>query len=288
MTSIKLLGKDIKTEKKGDATCKYADISYIVRRMHDACGDSAVIHIDDKKTILSVLDGVSGEEGAEQASSIAAIAILNNLKDNDDITKDDLQDALVNAHSHIVYGFTTALVVAIKPDGGFVSASIGDSTIYSFDKSGNLDIVMDIMRMVGVGSPVFRFALFRNNVTSVLGLQADLEIYFKDGKLDPGDSLLLVTDGILDNLKIEIEDEKVKSCSGIMDLKEIIGKENDIKKITRKIRNEILKRIEDNVEIKEESESLIIKPDDFAIIGVHYKGKSKAKKAKLPRKNSKS
>jgi serine/threonine protein phosphatase PrpC len=284
MNDIKLLGKDIKTEKKGYAASKYAEISYVVRRMHDVCGDSALIYTDKNKTILAVLDGVSGEEGAEQASSIATIAILNFLKNNDSIKKDDLHDALVNAHSHIVYGFTTVLVVVVKPDGSFLSASVGDSTIYSLSKSGKLNLEMDLMRMVGVGSPVFRFALFRNNVTSVLGLQADLEIFFKEGSLDSGDSLLLVTDGILDNLKFEIENEKVKSCSGIKDLSNIIDKEKNIKKITTKIRKEILKRMDDRIEIKEETESLIIKPDDFAIIGLQFIGKKKTNKSKSTKK----
>lgn len=278
MNEIKLLGKDIKTEKKGDAECEYAQIAYDVRRMHDVCGDSALIYMDEKKIILAVLDGVSGEQGAEQASSIAAIAILNYLREKDRITKEDLQDALTGAHSHIVYGFTTALVVAIKPDGSFLSASIGDSTFYSLGRNSELDLVMDVMRMVGVGSPVFRFALFRNNVTSVLGLDADLEIYFKDGMLEPGDTLILVTDGILDNLKFQTEDNKVKSCSGTEDMKEIIGKKHEAKAIVRNIRSEILKRMKNPAEIKEGNQSLIIKPDDFAIIAIHFKGKAQPKK----------
>lgn len=274
MSIIKLLGTEIKKEKKGELSTKFADMAYTVRRMHDVCGDSAFIYEDSNKAILAVLDGVSGEEGAEQASSVAAVAILNHLKRIESPTKEDVQEALITGAANIVYGLTTALVVVLDKKGGFIAGSVGDSVLYSLDKKGILKLEILPMRIVGEGSPVFRFLMFRNMVPSVLGLPADMEIYLKQGTLDPGDMLLLMTDGITDNLKIKIEEKKIKDCSGIDDLKEIIGKESDITKIVKKIRREILRRMEDRVDIKEEEESLIIKPDDLAIIGINLRQKS--------------
>jgi serine/threonine protein phosphatase PrpC len=221
---------------------------------------------------------VSGKPGAEAASSIATIAILNHLKKRDKLTTVDLQDALIHGHNNIIIGSTTALVVVIEKNGRFISASVGDSALYSIDKSKNLKLQIEPMRAVGKGSAIFRFMMLRNLVGSVLGTQGDLDIYLKDGKLDPGESLLLMTDGISDNLKIKTKEGNVTDCSGKDDLKNIIGKQSEIKKIISNIRKEIWKRIEDKVEVKEENESLLIKPDDFAIIGIKLKSSPKTRK----------
>jgi len=268
--TIKLLGMEIKKEKAGSISVPFADISYLVRRMHDACGDSAFIHADKKKVIIAVFDGVSGEQGAEQASSVAAIAILNHLKDIDSPSKDDLQEAMVQGHSHITNGYTTALVVIVEKNGRFSSASVGDSALYSIDKAGMIKLELLPKRIVGEGSSIFRFMAFRNIVGSVLGAPGDMEIFFKEGMLDAGDLLLMATDGITDNLKFDVEEGKVKDCSGERDLKEIIGEKNEAKAIIKTIEEEIMRRIENKVQINEAKESLIIKRDDLAIICLKF------------------
>jgi serine/threonine protein phosphatase PrpC len=279
-----LLGSDIKTEKKGDISNPFAEIAYAIRKVHSECGDSAFIHADKNRAILAVLDGVSGEPGAEAASSVAAFAILNYLKKRENITSIDLQDALIHGHNNIIMGSTTALIVVIEKDGSFICASVGDCALYSLDKNGEIKLQIEPMRAVGKGSAIFRFMMLRNLVGSVLGTREDLDIYSKKGKLDPGEFLLLMSDGITDNLKIKTKEGNVDDCSGEYDLAKIIGKQADVKKIVGKIKNEVWHRIQDKVEVKEENESLIIKPDDFALIGF----KLKEKKSKTQNRKRKS
>jgi len=268
--TIKLLGMEIKKKMAGSISSPFADISYLVRKMHDACGDSAIIYVDDDKAVLAVLDGVSGEPGAEQASSVAAIAILNHLKGIDSPSKDDLQEAMVQGHTHITNGFTTALVVVMEKNGRFFSASVGDSVLYSIDKGSRVKQEFLQKRIVGEGSSIFRYMAFRNVVGSVLGAPGDMEIFFKQGKVEPGEFLLLVTDGVTDNLKFDVDEGMVKDCSGERDLKEIIGEKKDEKAIVKAIEEEVLARMENKVQINEAKESLIIKPDDLAIICIGF------------------
>jgi serine/threonine protein phosphatase PrpC len=284
MKIIKLLGSEIKKEKKGELSTSFGDVAYVVRRIHDVCGDSAFIAEDKNKLILAVLDGVSGEEGAEAASSVAAVAILNHLKDIKTPAKEDIQEALIEGHTNIVLGFTTALVVVIEKSGKFIIGSVGDTSVYSLDKSGKISLEIQPMRIVGEGEKLFRFFMLRNIVPSVLGSPRDLDIYFRDGSLENEDSLILMSDGITDNLSVIVEEGKVTDVSGEDDLKKIIGAQKDTKTTVRKIYKEIIKRIEDKTEIKEKNLALMIKPDDLAIIGFTMK---KIQKTKPKTRNSK-
>jgi len=227
---------------------------------------------------------VSGEPGAEVASSVAAVAILNHLKKIEKIKPIDLQDALIHAHSNIIMGTTTALIVVIERSGSFMCASVGDSAMYSIDKDGKVATQIEQMRVVGPGSSIFRFMMLRNVVGSVLGTEGDLQIYFKQGTLDPGESLLLLSDGITDNLVIKTQEGNVSDCTGVEDLKSIIGHDREIGKIVTRIRKEIWRRMEDKVELKEKDKSLLIKPDDFAMIGFTLREKAPQKKKKSPKK----
>ena len=277
MNIIKLLGKDIKDGEKGKLSSKFADFSYHIKKGHDVCGDSAFVYYDEKKAVVAVFDGVSGVDGAEQASSIAAISILNYLKNISSPNKDDLQEALVNAHANIVYGFTTALVVVIMKDGKFTAGSVGDSALYSYGK-GKLQLELAPLRLVGEGMDFFRYMMGRNIVPNALGMPSDMEILFRDGALEKGDILLLATDGIVDNLKILTKENLVTDCSGKKDLLAIIDSETDVDKIVKKITDCIFLRWENKNVPLALGEKITIKTDDVAIVGIQFGHLSKVRR----------
>jgi len=271
MKTVKLLGNGIGDEEKGSFSEGFADIAYVVRRGHGTCGDSAFAHVDDKKAVIAVFDGVSGEPGAGEASSIAALAMLNSLKNVDSPTKNDLQESLVNAHSNIVTGSTTAAVIVVEKTGRFICASVGDSTIYSLDKSGRLKLQLQPMRVVGKGSPLDEFIFQRMVVPAALGLDADMPILMREGKLSGGDVLLVMTDAVIDNLKIRVKGGKVADASGEEDLRLIIGGASGAAGIVRLIRDEIVRRMKAKFDIRDKDSALVSKLDDLAIVGLLFK-----------------
>ena len=277
MNTIKILGKDVKDKEDGNLKSGFVDFSYFVKKGHDVCGDSAFVYHDEKKAIIAVFDGVSGVDGAEQASSIAAVFILNYLKNMSSPNKDDLQEALVNAHANIVYGFTTALIVVIMKDGKFIAGSVGDSALYSYGK-GKLQLELAPLRLVGEGMDFFRYMMGRNIVPNALGMPSDMEILFRDGALEKGDILLLVTDGIVDNLKILTKENLVTDCSGINDLLAIIETETDVDKIVKRITDCIFLRWENKNVPLVLGEKITIKTDDLDIVGIQFGHLSKVRR----------
>ncbi len=277
MNVVKILGKDVKDKEEGNIKSDIAAISYLVKKGHDVCGDSAFIYSDETKAILAVFDGVSGMEGADQASSIAALSVLNFLKGFESPNKDDLQEALIGAHANIVYGSTTALVAIILKDGSFVAGSVGDSALYSSGKS-ELKLEISPLRSVGEGSDFFQYMINRNIVPNALGMPTDMEILYRNGKLEKGDSLILMTDGILDNLKIIAKDNIVADCSGIKDLRFIIGDSSDPKDIVKKITSAVFERLENRTVHLEEGEKFTSKSDDIALVVAKFGQMSKVRR----------
>jgi hypothetical protein len=271
MKTVKLLGNGIGDEERGSFSEPFADIAFDVRRGHETCGDSAFAFCDDKKAVIAVFDGVSGEPGAAEASSIAALAMLNHLKGKDSPTKNDMQESLVNAHANVIVGYTTAAVIVVEKTGRFICASVGDSTIYSYSKSGVVKLELQPMRVVGKGTPLDEFIFQRMVVPVALGLDADMQILIRDGKLEGGDSILVMTDAVMDNLKIKLKGGKVADTSGVEDLKLIIGDASGAAEVVKSIRDEIVRRMDARFDIREKDSALVSKLDDLAIVGLLFK-----------------
>ncbi len=272
MKTLKLLATQIGGEIGGDVKEAFADISYFVRRGHSVCGDSAFVHVDDSKVVAAVLDGVSGEEGADHASSVAAVAIVNYLRGIAAPDKDDIQDAFVKAHINLSFGLTTVVLAVIMKDGRFLCGSVGDSMAYSLDTKGTVRLELPGARVVGPGTPILRFLMYRNVVPAALGMQGGMEILFKQGELRQGDSILLMSDGVTDNLTIYVEDGVVKDCGGAKDLALMVEGAKDTRSVVRRIRDEVVKRMEERYDIRDPDRVLVAKKDDVALIGIRYTG----------------
>ena len=278
MKTVKLIGTEIKGEEKGNFSEGFADIAYLVRKGHDVCGDSAFIAVDENKAVLAVLDGVSGEPDAEQASSVAALAMLNYLKNIESPTQEEIQEAFVTGHSNIISGFTTAVVVVVQKNGKFIAGSVGDSAFYGIDKGRKIILEIPPARIVGEGSPVSSFIPMRNAVPSALGLPGDLNILIKQGKLENGEIVLLATDAVMDNMKVKIKDDAVIDSSGIEDLGDIIKGANDPVQVVGKVCGEVVKRMAKVTEKKDKDSILVTKPDDLAVVCLRFTGAGKKPK----------
>jgi serine/threonine protein phosphatase PrpC len=272
MKTVKMLGTEIGSETRGDVREAFAQVSWFIRRGHNVCGDSAFVHMDDSKVVAAVLDGVSGEPGADQASSVAAVALVNHLKNIASPDKNDIQNAFVKAHSNIVFGLTTVALAVIMKDGRFLCGSVGDSMAYSVETRGTARPELPGARIVGPGSPLLRYLTYRNVVPAALGMQKDMEMCFKRGELSKGESVLLMTDGVTDNLTIYVENGVVKDCTGAKDLGSIIGDAKDAASVVRRIGDEIIRRMDAKFDIRDPGRVLVAKKDDVAVICVRYTG----------------
>jgi hypothetical protein len=164
------------------------------------------------------------------------------------------------------------VLAVVMKDGRFICGSVGDSMAYSVDTKGAVRLELPGARVVGPGTPILRFLMYRNVVPAALGMQKDMEIFFKQGELGNGDSILLMTDGVTDNLTIYVEDGVVKDCGGANDIALMIENAKDERSVVRRIRDEVVKRMDENYDIRDPDRVLVAKKDDVAVVGIRYTG----------------
>lgn len=262
-----ICGSELEGRAEAGGKTAFCEFFALVRKGHSECGDSAFVFADKDRIVAAVLDGVSGEPGAAMASSDAAKAILECLKTVKEPGESAVKEAMAKAHLAIRIGYTTATILHMSRDGKFIVASLGDSPAFSIDKAGKVALELKMARAVGDGDSILKFFHFRNMVTSVLGSQTPLEISMRGGTLKGGEVLILASDGLSDNLYLEVKEGYVSDSSGTKDLSRIIGKLRSPGAIVKKL----LKTTETRVRgerCEEPGRVLVPKVDDIAIIAV--------------------
>ena len=262
-----ILGSGVSDSRSASGKTRFCEFSFVVKKGHSECGDSAFVYCDERKLIAAVLDGVSGDPGAALASSDAANAILDSLKGEETIDQKKLEDAFTKGHCAIRLGSTTVSLLFLKNDGSFVIAGIGDSPIFSIDEKEQISLELPMARIVGDDDSILKFLYFRNMVTSVLGSIGEIKINIRSGKLKEGETFIIASDGLSDNLFFEVENGYVKDCSGITDLKAILSGKKPAKAITKALIDEIEKRLQKG-KIEEKNRLLVPKDDDISIIAI--------------------
>lgn len=263
-------GTDIKNSAEASGRCGFCEFFVYVKKGHEECGDSAFVFCDEKKAIIGIFDGVSGEEAAASASSEAAGATLAYLKKSDSCDEKRMKEAFSLAQHKIQRGYTTALVFFVKSDGSFVIASAGDSPAYGLDEKGGLEPELPLGRAVKDGDGIFKYLHFRNIVTSVLGPGGgEAEAHMRSGKLDKNEIFILASDGLSDNLWLKTSEGFVTGSSGSDDLKKLIGTERSPEKIAKKLAGEIDRRVKAGR--KELKNALLVpKEDDLSLAVIRF------------------
>ena len=263
-------GLSVKDSKNFSSDAGFCEISMLVKRGHEECGDSAFLYIDDKKAIIAIFDGVSGESGAAAASSQAAEIILDSLKSLDKADDKSIAAALSSANDGIKFGYTTAAVLFVQKDGSFKIGSIGDSAIFSM-RGAVVSLEIPLGRVVKDKDSILKFFHYRNLVTAVLGPSGmEINASLKSGKLKKNDILILASDALCDNLYVKTFEGYQTDSSGTDDLRSMIGKLRDPKKIVDKITSEIASRIKIG-KIQFPDRMLVPKEDDLSIVVLKFK-----------------
>jgi len=262
-------GESVSGSESSGGRAPFCSFSMLVEQGHGECGDSAFVFHNKERLIAGVFDGVSGDPCAAIASADAAKAVMSHLKGIRKPSEKDVEDAFTAGQLAIRLGATTASVLVLCSDGSFIIASIGDSPVFSLERGGRACLELPLARVVSEGDSILKFFHFRNYVSSVLGSDNELKLHMRSGKLKKGESFIIASDGLGDNLAMEAEDGYVIDSSGESDLKNIIGKKREPGEIIRAIMSVLHKRIKGGR--KEDGKSIIVpKEDDIAIIAVRF------------------
>jgi protein phosphatase len=173
--------------------------------------------------LLAVADGIGGGPAGDRASGLAVRALREfvwRAAADPDLARslepgDLLRKAVLHAHDEILYdvaahpernGMGSTLTAALLAGPYLWIAHVGDSRAYLLRGSrlGRLTIdhlVADRMVEEGIlSSDAARHSAWRRTLWNHLGMTEPMEPEVATARLEPGDALLLTTDGITDSL----------------------------------------------------------------------------------------
>ena len=195
------------------------DVGLVRKENQDAC--AVCQHEESGHTLCVVCDGMGGAAGGKLASRIAVDTFMTEMQKvlRRDMTPEQLREAssyavvLANrairdaaAASVDCRGMGTTLVSAVSYDGGAVLSNVGDSRAYHITADGIHRVTKDhslVESMVDRGDITAEEARHhpnRNLITRALGpdMSALSDEYICP--LEPGDFLLLCSDGLVDTV----------------------------------------------------------------------------------------
>ena len=160
--------------------------------------------------LLAVADGMGGHRAGEVASA-TALAVLREYPFGQGDPSAELAAAVQEAHSRIrtlaaqdpaMSGMGTTLTVALVTGGRVHVAHVGDSRLYLW-RAGQLvqvtadhSVAAELLRAGQIDELAARFHPHRHILTRAVGVRGELEVDVTDLPLEPGDGLLLCTDGL--------------------------------------------------------------------------------------------
>ena len=194
------------------------DIGLVRRENQD---NYAIEHLEDGRVIGVVCDGMGGAAGGREASRIAVEVYIRELKKvlTPDMTPRQLREAssyavsLANeairraaAEREEWRNMGTTLVSAVSYEGGAVITNVGDSRAYHITADGITRVTRDhslVESMVERGDITAEEARrhpSRNLITRALGpdISADCDGFLCP--MEPGEYLLLCTDGLVNTV----------------------------------------------------------------------------------------
>lgn len=194
------------------------DIGKIRRSNQDSY---AVGELPDGAVWAVVCDGMGGHAGGNVASSSAAERISQEIKRNyrenmsSASVKNMIEAAIVLANLDIIdgaeknselEGMGTTAVVVVKTQTVCVAANVGDSRCYRIHNGEVTQLTKDhslVQEMVDAGLITAEESVHhprKNIITRALGISDDVDVDFFDTEFEPGDRLLLCSDGLSNHI----------------------------------------------------------------------------------------
>ena len=197
---------------------KYAARSEQGKRIHNE--DSLFIPSRPGEIALAVIaDGMGGHNAGSTASELAVETVVAELKRGGMGTPEELiLSALYKANAAIYdysirtpncRGMGTTLTLAMVFKSRFIAANIGDSRLYYFNGRSLEQVTNDhsyVAELVAAGHITQEEAMHhprRNIITRALGTREHEQADVFKGNWEPGDLLMLSTDGLFASLADE-------------------------------------------------------------------------------------
>jgi len=166
--------------------------------------------------VFAVADGMGGHAQGEKASAMAARIAANGLVQsfviptlNGDGTNvpmyETMNEAILSAHAQVqekLPGAGTTLTLAVIVDNSLAIAHVGDTRAYLYTEGQIKQITADhslVQRLVEIGHLTAEEAAHdprRNVLHRALGQADTLEVDFQFRAFEPGDRLLICSDGL--------------------------------------------------------------------------------------------
>lgn len=173
--------------------------------------------LDENLGLALICDGMGGVQGGDRASALARRTITGVIRAGcaDAVARGTVHDLLLQAvyeANRAIYleamvdpelhGMgTTAVTAVITPDMAYI-AHVGDSRLYQLRGEQFFQVTRDhsrVQQLLDEGAITPAEALThpdRNVITRAVGVDRDVDVDLLDLPLQPGDKLLLCTDGL--------------------------------------------------------------------------------------------
>jgi len=219
--------------------------------------DAYQVEMLDKNTLLCVVcDGMGGAKSGNVASTLAVDVFVQEVKRTwvsgmDPSKVDQMLSNAVKLANFTVYdqaqqfeeftGMGTTLVAALVHGKFATIVNVGDSRTYSVKKDGVRQLTKDhslVQMMVSRGELTPEQARNypgKNLITRAIGTEPVVECDIFHRRMDPGECLLLCTDGLsnlVDEQEILFEvvhgDNKQSSCERLLDIAKYRGAPDNV------------------------------------------------------------
>ncbi|MCD8049820.1 MAG: Stp1/IreP family PP2C-type Ser/Thr phosphatase [Clostridia bacterium] len=173
--------------------------------------DSYLIDEADGEKIFIVADGMGGHNAGEVASLEACRKIDGYIKGHDYAPEELVRKAVESANREIfihamqneaMRGMGTTVEVCVMSGNDLTIGHVGDSRVYVISKDGMRRVTRDhsvVEEMVAAGSITLEEARVhpqRNYITRAVGSMYTVEVDVIKKTLNPGDIVLMCTDGL--------------------------------------------------------------------------------------------
>lgn len=182
--------------------------------------------------ILLVADGMGGHNAGDFASRFVVEDIKREIAETTERYPETiLRKAIAEANRKLIVeasrderlaGMGTTLVAATVIEHTLYFANIGDSRLYLINDeirqlSRDHSLVQEMVRLGGINAEEAKHHPDKNIITRAIGASEEVEIDFFEYHLQPGDKILMCTDGLSNMVEDERLFQIVKSSRDVVE-----------------------------------------------------------------------
>jgi protein phosphatase len=208
-------------------------------------GNEDAVLVTDDVRLVAVADGMGGHQAGEVASATAITALRDGVAQGDSI-----EDAITRANEAVVgtaardlslRGMGTTLTAGVLDGSTLLIGHVGDSRAYLLRAGELRQVTTDhsvIAELIAAGELTEADALVdprRAMITRALGIDTTVEVDVLEVDLEPGDRLLLCSDGLTTMVRdpaiaeiLASEDDRQRAADELVEAANLAGGADNI------------------------------------------------------------